>query len=424
VLDARALPVDERRIRVKSMLATAATVLALAGWSGAQTVEFRIVERGATNQGAPPITGTGTDLSPANSAGNYAVQARVTAGPNGLALGGFQFDIVIPGEPDANGTLARLKISSFGAYYTGAAQPNSAIGSGGLAASFTYLAGINPNFNGLVNTSSGTFTNQPGQQEIGLVSASASGSALLGTPDIDPSGENNIGTWSGYGVGAAPNNGTTAPLDPTIGATYFAEGQFIDVYRFRYTVSDFSSRAFSITLANAAAQVFNQFLFNGGSWGPQATTVDAGSVSVTPLTVQVIVAGACCSPTGDCVVIGQAGCIYPGTWTAGGACAPNPCPLPGACCQGTVCQVIPVANCTGANTRFAGAGSACNTLGNVQMPCCFADFNQSGQVTVADIMDFINAWLAGSPWTDVNGFGGVNVADIFDFLTAWFAGCN
>jgi hypothetical protein len=62
--------------------------------------------------------------------------------------------------------------------------------------------------------------------------------------------------------------------------------------------------------------------------------------------------------------------------------------------------------------------------GNAQTPCCAADFNQSGSVTVADIMDFINAWLAGSPWTDVNGFGGADVADIFEFLTAWFAGCS
>ncbi|HVU65053.1 MAG TPA: PEP-CTERM sorting domain-containing protein, partial [Phycisphaerales bacterium] len=78
-----------------------------------------------------------------------------------------------------------------------------------------------------------------------------------------------------------------APIDPTIGATYFAQGQFVDVYRFRYTPSNFSARALVLTLANPAAQVFNQFLYNNSAWGPQATTVDAGNVSVTPLTVQV-----------------------------------------------------------------------------------------------------------------------------------------
>jgi MYXO-CTERM domain-containing protein len=262
---------------------------ALAGMANAQSVEFRIVEEAQTPNNSVVIgTGTGTNLSSSNTFGNYAVQARVTAGAAGSALGGFSFDIVIPGEPDSNGTMAKLHISnSDGTYWTGAGGVVSSVGIGGLAKTFTYLAGLNGAFNGQINTSSGTFTNQPGQQEIGLVTASATGSALLGTPGMDPGFESNPSTWSGYGTGTSPNSGDTASLDPALAGPYFAAGQFIDVYRFRYTTSNFTGRTFNITLANPAAQAFNQFLFNNGSWGPQATTVAAGSVTVTPLSVTV-----------------------------------------------------------------------------------------------------------------------------------------
>jgi len=265
---------------------------ALAGMANAQSVEFRIVQESATTNSlvtATPPT-PGTTLTSANPSGNYAVQARVTAGANGSALAGFSFDIVIPGEPDANGTIAKLRIMSLagdGTYFNGAAATNSSIGAGGMARQYSYLAGINSQFNGLVNTSGGTFTNQAGQQEIGLITGSATGSALLGTPGVDPAGEGNVGTWSGYGVGGTPASGNTASVDPAIGPVYFAQGQFIDLYRFRYTATNFTQRTLSLTLANAAAQVFNQFVFNNGSWGPQASNVAAANVTTTPLSVPV-----------------------------------------------------------------------------------------------------------------------------------------
>jgi hypothetical protein len=261
-------------------------LIASAGSASAQSVEFRIVQESATANNvvvaAPPAMGT--FLTSASPSGNYAVQARVTAGANGSALGGFSFDIVIPGEADANGTLAKLRISAAdGTYYSGAAVTNATVGAGGIARTYSYLAGISASFNGLINTSSGTFTNQPTQQEIGLVTGSATGSALLATPTFDPSNEGNPATWSGYGVGATPPSGATAPIDPVLGPQYFAQGQFIDIYRFRYTVSNFTGRQFTITVANASAQVFNQFVFNNGAWGPQATTVAAGNITTTGL---------------------------------------------------------------------------------------------------------------------------------------------
>jgi hypothetical protein len=333
-----------------SMLAAAALTAA----AGAQTVEFRIVEEALSGDAstviaAPPSQGTTLGVS--NLAGNYAVQARVTAGPGGVALGGFDFDIVILNEADANGQLVKMRISNpDGSYFTGSPALNAAVGTGGLARTYTYLAGINAAFNGQINTSLGTFSNNPAQQEIGLITASASGSALLGVPNMDPSGEGNVGTWSGYGLGATPLGGATASIDPTLGPTYFAQGQFIDINRFRYTISDTTGRTLNITLDHASAQVFSNFLFNNGSWGPQAATVDAGSVTVTPLVVTVGVPGACCDlGSGGCTLVLESLCTF-GTFSAG-ACAPNPCPEPqGQCCDMNGCTTTTLAGCPQGNT--------------------------------------------------------------------------
>ncbi len=53
---------------------------------------------------------------------------------------------------------------------------------------------------------------------------------------------------------------------------------------------------------------------------------------------------------------------------------------------------------------------------------CPADFNRSGTLTVADIFDFLNAWLGNDARADFDG-GGLAVSDIFAFINAWLAGC-
>jgi hypothetical protein len=53
---------------------------------------------------------------------------------------------------------------------------------------------------------------------------------------------------------------------------------------------------------------------------------------------------------------------------------------------------------------------------------CDGDFNCSGTLEVADIFDYLAAWFAGDPATDLNG-DGLSVQDIFRYLNAWFAGC-
>ncbi len=54
---------------------------------------------------------------------------------------------------------------------------------------------------------------------------------------------------------------------------------------------------------------------------------------------------------------------------------------------------------------------------------CAADFNGDGDVNTIDVLDFLNAWVAGDSSADFNNDGDVNTIDVLDFLNAWNAGC-
>jgi len=54
---------------------------------------------------------------------------------------------------------------------------------------------------------------------------------------------------------------------------------------------------------------------------------------------------------------------------------------------------------------------------------CPADFNQSGDVTIQDIYDFLAAYFVPLTTADINGDGSVSVQDLLDFLQHYFAGC-
>lgn len=166
-----------------------------------------------------------------------------------------------------------------------------------------------------------------------------------------------------------------------------------------------------------------------GAWGPDATggpyILNAGAVGLL---------GACCD--GDaCTQTDQDRCTS-GTFTAGGACNPNPClPATGACCDGSTCSLTTPAACTGQLRRFAGLGTACNTFSATnpsqnRTPCCLADFNQTAgaaEPTVQDIFDFISAFFTNDPRANINGTNNPTeptVQDIFDYLTAYFNGCS
>lgn len=134
--------------------------------------------------------------------------------------------------------------------------------------------------------------------------------------------------------------------------------------------------------------------------------------------------GSCCTSTGACDVLVMADCV--GQWRRGGACDPNICPqpgVPGACCIGATCVMLPPESCLGPRTRFTGSTVECGSAAIA--PCCRSDFNQDGTVGVVDIFDFLNLWFIGN--TDAamstNGQSIPVINDIFQFLNAWFVGC-
>lgn len=61
-------------------------------------------------------------------------------------------------------------------------------------------------------------------------------------------------------------------------------------------------------------------------------------------------------------------------------------------------------------------------------PCCPADYDVDGDIDVADLFGFLDAWFAtfgnigGTFTSDFDSDGDVDVADLFGFLDAWFAG--
>ena len=105
----------------------------------------------------------------------------------------------------------------------------------------------------------------------------------------------------------------------------------------------------------------------------------------------------------------------------------------GVCCRGATCSttVTTSAACTsslvGGQTAGASfpAGASCNSAGSTTTPCCYADYNKVGGITVQDIFDFLQDWFASSPYANTGGTGAAGplaVQNIFDFLTAWFNG--
>lgn len=67
------------------------------------------------------------------------------------------------------------------------------------------------------------------------------------------------------------------------------------------------------------------------------------------------VTGTCCTGN-SCSIRLQSACVSPATWTAGGACSPNPClPPTGACCDGFLnCSTTTLAGCVNASNWQLG----------------------------------------------------------------------
>lgn len=143
-------------------------------------------------------------------------------------------------------------------------------------------------------------------------------------------------------------------------------------------------------------------------------------------------ASRCCLRDGSCQVLDATACaIVGGVVNAATTCTPNPCPQATTerCCVGARCAIVSSASaCTAlisgsAGGVFAGSASTCNAAGVFNGPCCFADYNKAGGITVQDVFDFLTDWFSSNPNANVAGDGAPpTVQDVFDFLTAWFSG--
>jgi hypothetical protein len=385
-------------------LAIAAALACVSGSALAQSVEFRVVERRAQKQVTPPFTDNVLD---------FAVQARVVGAPD-TGLGQFQFNIHLVGEPEASGTLTRVLISNTdGTYATNGFSNNGTVGRGGIAAPYSYLAGISAFFNGLINTSGGSFTNGP-DQEILAITGSPTGNAMLLVTDLN--GDGNPDTW--------PGTGTAAPLDVALANTYFAaNGNFIDLYHFKYTLSDTTTqRSITVTLEALSAQTFTSWVFTNGVWGPVQSNAP---FSVTTATFSVggfgaccelsnvcslasaqtcsgvaflvdgvcspnpcPIAGFCCDAAGACTVAAPSTC--PGVWQQGASCSPNPCQQPVRCCASTgVCTLVLPSACTGT----LSTGTSCTPNPCPQPAACCAP---AGTCTLVLQSACAGTWLSGS----------------------------
>jgi hypothetical protein len=221
-----------------------------------------------------------------------------------------------------------------------------------------------------------------------------------------------------------PATGTNYLLITTPSFAGSACTQGFDEYRFQVSIPAMgacclaSTACFFTTFADCDAQ---------SAGDPADFWAEAVACAVNPCDSQ---PGKCCLQDGSCQLVpsatigNAAACATAsGTYTAAGVCTPNTCVVASnvACCRGSSCVLEPAGGCTGPNTFNSGAG-ACNAAGNFTSPCCKADYNHVGGITVQDIFDFLSGYFTANPNADINGVGGVTVQDIFDFLGGYFAG--
>jgi hypothetical protein len=98
----------------------------------------------------------------------------------------------------------------------------------------------------------------------------------------------------------------------------------------------------------------------------------------------------------------------------------------GICCRGATCVALTTNNCVPIGS--AGVVQRYQVLCNPQnptTPCCHADYNKIGGITIQDIFDYLNDWFTGSSTavTGGDGTGTPTVQHIFDYLNLWFVGC-
>lgn len=201
--------------------------MALANSASAALVDLRIVER--TGQAV---------ATPSDNTLDFAVQVRVNS-PT-LAIGANGFDIRFFGEAESWGQLSRGRITSTADFtYTSEIGGPAANFHSGLPGHMRYFANINSGFNGSINVTGGPFTNTP-DQEIGIVGGIARQDTLLSIPGVDADGDSIPDV-----VGAGETRGQ---LPSAILNEYFAQENWIDIYRFRYRVTSFADRVLDVRI--------------------------------------------------------------------------------------------------------------------------------------------------------------------------------
>lgn len=70
----------------------------------------------------------------------------------------------------------------------------------------------------------------------------------------------------------------------------------------------------------------------------------------------------------------------------------------------------------------AGGGQPPLTETNIR-PGCIGDHDRNGEVTIEDLLDYVNAFLAGEPLADVDGVQGVTLSDLIEFVNHFLVGC-
>jgi hypothetical protein len=159
----------------------------------------------------------------------------------------------------------------------------------------------------------------------------------------------------------------------------------------------------------------------------------AFGLTISDLGISEACPGACCTGNACSITTGPTACTSGGGVFHAGVivCDVNTCAPAGVCCRGATCTtaITSQANCTVASGSNAGAvfasAAVCNAAGNTQSPCCYANYNKSGGITVGDIFDFLNDWFGGRKYAVMGGDGDtgtLSVQNIFDFLNAWFSG--
>ena len=94
----------------------------------------------------------------------------------------------------------------------------------------------------------------------------------------------------------------------------------------------------------------------------------------------------------------------------------------GACCIGDdgTCQLLTAADCAAASGIYQGDGTSCTSK-----PCapCLADFDNSGDVGVKDLLFLLGAWgpcpKKGDCLADFDNSGDVGVKDLLFLLGVW-----